>query len=137
MVADVDCYRNLDGYVFAVRDSRLILLTPTKAVIIGCAPAFAGLIRRRFGTPDVSYNSRGYVKRSTEKIKLKSLESGNTKKLKRRDQELWTDGHGSEEALADLGGLLTVTTTRVQDDASGARPSTAASTQPTKEVQGR
>ena len=83
--------------------SRRTLLTTTKAIIIGCAPAFAGLIRRQFGTHDVSYNSRGYVKRSPHDIKMKSLESDNTNKSKRKDQELWTDGHGSEEALADLG----------------------------------
>ncbi|KAF3050155.1 hypothetical protein E8E11_010361 [Didymella keratinophila] len=110
------------------------VIKSSMAVIIGCAPAFTGLIRRRFGTPDVSYNSRGYVKRSTDDIKMKSLESDNTGKAKRRNQELWTDCYGSEEALADLGGLITVTTTRVQGDEMSARMSTATSTRPPKEV---
>ncbi|KAF2621104.1 hypothetical protein BU25DRAFT_253525 [Macroventuria anomochaeta] len=103
-------------------------------VIISCTSAFAGIIRRRFGTPDVSYNSRGYVKRSTDNTKIKSLESGYTSQSKRKDQVLWTDGHGSEEALADLGGLITVTTTKIQHDEPSARPSTTSSAQLPKEI---
>lgn len=86
----------------------------SEAVITSCAPVFASVIRCQFGAPDVSYDSRGYAKRQTDGIMMKVSRSCNTRNSRPRNQELWTDGNGSEEARADLGGLITATTTRVR-----------------------
>ena len=50
---------------------------------------------------------------------MRSVESKKTSNRSRGvNDEIWADGNGSEIALADLGGLIKVTTTRFQDDAS-------------------
>lgn len=97
------------------------------AVIIGCAPAFAGVIRRRFGTPYVSYDSRGYVKRNNKDIELKGLGDKKASRSERKDTKLWNIEEGSQEALADPGGLITVTTTKFPDNEPSTRPSTMSS----------
>ncbi|KAF2704598.1 hypothetical protein K504DRAFT_507071 [Pleomassaria siparia CBS 279.74] len=51
-----------------------------RTVIIGCAPAFAGIIRNHFGTKNaVSYDSRGYVKHSADEIKMQSVGRSSTR----------------------------------------------------------
>ena len=91
--------------------------------MICCAPAFAGIIRRRFSTRDRPYNPGGYVKQSPADINLKRLEKGIDKRSKRKDDTLWTDGHGSQIARADLEGLgsSTLITTKVEDNGLDSR----------------
>ncbi|KAF2114826.1 hypothetical protein BDV96DRAFT_494291 [Lophiotrema nucula] len=98
------------------------VIETSMAVIIGCLPAFAVVIRNRFGTKKGSYDSRGYVKRSTDVIKMKSVGSGSSG-LRTKDDELWPEAHGSQEALAHDAGHITVTTTIHQNDIYAARPS--------------
>jgi hypothetical protein len=124
MAADVDCHRAVDGYTVTLTPPPRNPLMPVPAVIIGCAPPFATIIKNRFGTEGVSYDSRGFVKRSTENIKMKSGGSGSTDRPELKDDVLWTDGHGSEEALALDGGNITVATTIHQNDRPGALPGT-------------
>jgi hypothetical protein len=57
-------------------------------------------------------------------IWMKQLENGMGKRSKRDDTVLWTNGQGSQEALADPGGLITDTTTKVGDNELGSRHST-------------
>lgn len=93
------------------------------AVIIGCAPPFAAIIKSRFGTPDVSYDSRGYIKQSkSEEIKMKSMGSGSTDPRENRGDISWNDAHLSAEVLTHDGGRITVTTTANDDDRSGDVP---------------
>lgn len=98
------------------------------AVIIGCAPAFAAIISSQLRTKNASYNARGYVKQSTDDMKMDTLGSGSVGRRQRKEDTLWADDHGSEDALADEGGLITVVTTVDQED-TPARPSTTASAQ--------
>ncbi|KAF3006903.1 hypothetical protein E8E13_011153 [Curvularia kusanoi] len=100
------------------------IIETSMAVVICCAPAFAGIIRRRFGTPDVSYNSRGYVKRSTEAINIKAMKQDGNKRARRIDEMLWTEDQGSQEALADPGGLIAINATSVDDTELSIGPST-------------
>ncbi|OSS54076.1 hypothetical protein B5807_00083 [Epicoccum nigrum] len=101
------------------------IIETSMAVITSCAPAFAGILQRRFGTRAVSYDSRGFVKRPmNDDIWMKQLENGMGKRSKRDDTVLWTNGQGSQEALADPGGLITDTTTKVGDNELGSRHST-------------
>jgi hypothetical protein len=93
------------------------------AVIIGCAPPFAAIIKGRFGSPDVSYDSRGYVKQSkSEEIKMKSMGSASTDPQENKGGVSWNDAHESEEALPRDGGRITVTTTVNDDDRSASVP---------------
>ncbi|KAF2004706.1 hypothetical protein P154DRAFT_519182 [Amniculicola lignicola CBS 123094] len=86
------------------------VIETSMAVIIGCAPAFASMIRRRFGTPDVSYDSRGYIRRPTVGSKTKSLGSDSTEGKRRNDDLILTDRHGSEDAIMLEDSQATVTT---------------------------
>jgi hypothetical protein len=84
------------------------------AVIIGCAPAFAAIIHKLFGSLAVSYDSRGYVRRPDDEVEMASSdrtaseggEKGGKKsssdgRAKRGGDDLWTtETRGSEEALA-------------------------------------
>lgn len=54
---------------------------------------------------------------------MKHLENGVDKRSKRNGTVLWTDGQGSQEALADPGGLVTDTTAKVEDNGLGSRHS--------------
>ncbi|KAJ4985185.1 hypothetical protein SVAN01_09321 [Stagonosporopsis vannaccii] len=101
------------------------VIETSMAVIIGCAPAFAGIIRRRFGTADVSYDSRGYVKRPSDNVKMKDLASDKASRSKRRATRLWKDKNGSQEALASPEGVVTVTPIKSVDEERHTRHSTA------------
>jgi hypothetical protein len=51
------------------------VLTRSIAILIGCSPAFAILIRKRINGSKPSYNAQGYVKHGTDDTKLKSIVS--------------------------------------------------------------
>ena len=55
---------------------------------------------------------------------MKHLENGMGKRSKRSDTVLWTDGQGSQEALADPGGLITDTTIKVDESELDSKHST-------------
>ncbi|CAO2647391.1 Nn.00g083130.m01.CDS01 [Neocucurbitaria sp. VM-36] len=85
------------------------------AIIIGCSPAFAVLIRKRMNSSKkASYNAQGYLKQGTEdNIKMKSLVSSNG----RGNRDIyWDDTHSSQEELAKNAGRIVVKTTVHQDD---------------------
>jgi hypothetical protein len=90
------------------------------AIIIGCSPAFAVFIRKTINSKKASYNAQGYIKHSTDEIKLKSL-TGPSTRPNRNNETFWNDGHSSQEELAKNDGIM-VTTTFRQD--SEGRPIT-------------
>lgn len=55
---------------------------------------------------------------------MKHLENGMSKRSKRSDTVLWTDGQGSQEALADPGGLITDTSIKVDKNELDSKHST-------------
>ena len=102
-------------YSFSASQARLPLIS-ILAVIIGCCPPFAAIIKSRFGTQDASKDSSSRVQRSTESYKMKSAGSGSTDRPEPKDEVRWADVHGSEEALAMDEERTTVTTTIKEDD---------------------
>lgn len=62
---------------------------------------------------------------------MKALENGMSKRSKRDDTVLWTEGQSSQEALADPGGLIT-DTTKVEDNELSSRYCTTSWTQTAK-----
>jgi hypothetical protein len=55
---------------------------------------------------------------------MKHLENGMSKHSKRNGTALWTDGQGSQEALADPGGLITDNTIKVEENELGSEHGT-------------
>jgi hypothetical protein len=55
---------------------------------------------------------------------MKHLENGISKRSKNDGTVLWTDGQGSQEALADPGGLITDDTIKVEENKLGSEHST-------------
>ena len=84
------------------------VIETSMAVVIGCAPAFAAIIHKRFGQHAVSYDTRGYARQPVEEVKMSSVgegsahgsKSGSSGRPKARDDMLWSSSNGSEEALA-------------------------------------
>ncbi|KAF1843358.1 uncharacterized protein K460DRAFT_143935 [Cucurbitaria berberidis CBS 394.84] len=99
------------------------VIETSMAVIIGCAPAFAAIIRSRFDTQNGSDDANGSAERSTDQIKMQSMGTDRANPSKRKDDLLWNEPHnGSEEALAYDGGPLTGTTMKQQKIRLGRRP---------------
>jgi hypothetical protein len=102
------------------------------AVTIGCAPAFAALIRSRLNTQKPSYNTQGYIRHSTSSMKLHTIGSAASRPKKQREEEeqeeeealgtnafaeaFWNETESSLEELAKNQGRITVTTTVHQHD---------------------
>lgn len=82
MVAGVDCCRDF---------VLLELLKLPQLVIIGCATALADILRRRFSTPDVLYDSRGYVKCSGDDIQMRNLDGERVSQAKHKVARLWNN----------------------------------------------
>ncbi|KAH7396260.1 hypothetical protein BKA66DRAFT_557129 [Pyrenochaeta sp. MPI-SDFR-AT-0127] len=92
------------------------VLECSMAIIIGCSPAFAVLIRKRINTSKKpSYNAQGYIKQGTDEVKLKSLNSSNGR-LKRDDINMYWEEHSSQEELAKNAGQILVKTTVHQEN---------------------
>jgi hypothetical protein len=104
------------GMFSANTRQKYILLTIFTAVIIGCSPAFAILIRNRLNTSKPSYNAQGYAKQGTDDIKMKSIVSSSVRPRRDNREPYWDDAHSSQEELAKHAGRIVVKTTVHQDD---------------------
>lgn len=89
------------------------VLETSMAVIIGCSPAFAVIIRKHFQTRNASSNGREYHTQhsASGNVKLKSM---GTSSGRPKHTSIWDDGHSSQEALAKDGGRVSVTTSSHQ-----------------------
>jgi hypothetical protein len=90
------------------------VIETSMAVIIGCAPAFAAIIHKLFGSLAVSYDSRGYIRRPDDEVEMapsdRTASEGGEKgekssssdgRAKRGGDDLWaTETQGSEDAPA-------------------------------------
>lgn len=102
------------------------VLETSIAVIIGCCPAFAALIRSRRNTKRES--SDGYVKHSAGSlgpktsvgVKLKTIMSSKSRSAK--DGTLCGQSHSSREQLASLSGGITIRTDLHQTESTTALP---------------
>ena len=92
------------------------VLTISLAVIIGCSPAFAILVRKRSNASKPSYNAQGYVKQASDNIRMKSMVSSSIRLQGDNRDALWGDAHSSQEELAKNAGRIVVKTTVHQDD---------------------
>lgn len=134
----LDCGGSFDWYVLSstscFASSSLhftdILLTFNTAVIIGCAPAFAAIIRGRLLTRP-SLDSKGYVKHApSDEVQLGTIGSARSKPKVAVNNDLETetfrDGrHSSQQELAkSMSGIdaheggIVVTTKATQEDAT-------------------
>jgi hypothetical protein len=97
-------------------------------MIIGCAPAFALLIRGRLLTRP-SYDSKGYIKHSaSDDVNLRTIGSSSSrpKAAAGADPEtaaFWSERHGSQEELAKTsklngheGGIVVTTTVHQEEE---------------------
>ena len=90
-------------------------LTHGIAIMIGCSPAFAILIRKRLNTKKASYGAEGYMGQPNDSIKLKSTTSSAARP--KRDKDVyWDDTHSSQEELARNSAHSVVTTVLPLDD---------------------
>ncbi|KAG9201969.1 hypothetical protein G6514_005164 [Epicoccum nigrum] len=89
------------------------VLETSMAVIIGCSPAFAVIIRKHFQTRNASSRDQGYHTASGD-VNMKSMGSA-TRPRRAGNTSIWEDGHSSQEALAKDDGKISVTTTIHQD----------------------
>lgn len=87
------------------------VLETSMAVIIGCSPAFAILIRRHFETHNISYNGQGYRNQpfGLGDVGMHSLPSASTRSRRGSRNTFWDDGHSSQEELAKSDGGILVT----------------------------
>jgi hypothetical protein len=89
------------------------VLETSMAVIIGCSPAFAVIIRKHFQTHNASSRDREHHTAS-EDVNMQSM--GSARRPRRvSNTSMWEDGNSSQEALAKDGGKISVTTTIHQD----------------------
>lgn len=89
----------------------------TPAVIIGCSPAFAILIRNKINsTKKSSYNAQGYIKQGTGDIKMKPIVSSSGRAKRDEIDTYWEDMHSSQEELAKNAGRIMVKTTLQQEN---------------------
>ncbi|KAH8731846.1 hypothetical protein GQ44DRAFT_603720 [Phaeosphaeriaceae sp. PMI808] len=74
----------------------------TIAIIIGCCPAFAVFIRKRFNSSKkASHNANGYVKQpKDEEIKMTSVVSSTSRPKRVNKDPYWNEDHSSQEELA-------------------------------------
>lgn len=81
-----------------------------EAVIIGCSPAFAGIIRRYIDTRNASYSTPGYIQQpvDSEDVRLKSLITTRVLPGRRRSSTSWQDGNSSQEAFARSGDQIAI-----------------------------
>jgi len=118
MAGNVDHHRDFSRYAPSLSQQHPVnWLTSFPAVIIGCCPAFAALVKRTLSSLSASYNSRGYVKgsRGNSIIKMRSRPSRDSKGNQNTDAS-WAQGHGSREGLAQADARVTPTTTSVDQD---------------------
>jgi hypothetical protein len=92
------------------------VLTCSIAILIGCSPAFAILIRKRINGLKPSYNAQGYVKHGTDHIKLKSIVSSSGRTRLDKSDPYWDCNNSSQEELARDARKIIVKTTLTQDD---------------------
>lgn len=92
------------------------VLETSMAVIIGCSPAFAVIIRKHLQTRNAS-NGRGYNTQPSASgdVKMKGMDGSASRQRRVSDIAFWEDGHSSQEALAKDGGGILVTTTVHQE----------------------
>ncbi|KAJ4987861.1 hypothetical protein SVAN01_06591 [Stagonosporopsis vannaccii] len=97
------------------------VLETSIAVIIGCSPAFAVIIRKHLQTRHASRSGRGYNTQPSTSgdVKMKGMSSSAGRQRRVSNGAFWEEGHSSQEALAkDSGGIL-VTTTVHQEGGHG------------------
>jgi len=94
MVAGVDCCKDFYGYV-QTHPRPPQVAKVCHLVIIGCATALADILRRRFGTPDILYDSRGYVKGWDDDIQMMNLDGERVNQAKYKVARLWNNTDGS------------------------------------------
>ncbi|OAL45166.1 hypothetical protein IQ07DRAFT_661946 [Pyrenochaeta sp. DS3sAY3a] len=93
------------------------VLECSMAVIIGCSPAFAILIRNKINsTKKSSYNAQGYIKQGTGDIKMKPIGSSSGRGKRDEIDTYWEDMHSSQEELAKNAGRIMVKTTLQQEN---------------------
>jgi hypothetical protein len=108
------------------QDLRLIFhdlqLTRHIAIIIGCSPAFAVLIRKRLNdSKKRSYGANGYPKHATnEDVKLKNMVSSKVRPKRDNMDAYWDDNNSSQEELAKNAGQSATRATMHHDDDSRA-----------------
>lgn len=89
------------------------VLETSMAVIIGCSPAFAVIIRKAFQTRNESSRDQGHHTVSGD-VNMTSM--GSVRRPRRASNtSIWEDGNSSQEALAKDDGKISVTTTIHQD----------------------
>jgi hypothetical protein len=102
--------------------TRLALWTVTessKAIIIGCCPAFA-VFYRTIHTQAVSYDANGYIRHKMSRpgtnlshpgaIKMNSITIGAGRRKSTRNDKYWDDSRNSQEELAADSKAIMVTT---------------------------
>lgn len=91
------------------------------AVIIGCSPAFAVIIRRYFQTRNASSAARQYNTQQSASgdVKMKSMGGAAGRPRHAGSTSIWDDAHSSQEALAKDDARVSVATTSHQDDERG------------------
>lgn len=117
MVAVVDSVGVLHGYVSPENSQKkMTLLSHLVAIIIGCSPAFASLIRKHINTSKPSYNAQGYLRQGPDDVKMENRASCLGRPNHVYPDIYWQDTHSSQEELAKSVGRIVVKTTLHQDD---------------------
>ncbi|KAH9882528.1 hypothetical protein J1614_000764, partial [Plenodomus biglobosus] len=96
------------------------VLECSMAILIGCSPAFAILIRKRINTQRSPYNAEGYIKQPTDEVKLKDISSSGSGPKPTLNDGYWDDTHSSQEELAGNSHKTLMTTNlRMSDEIVG------------------
>lgn len=101
------------------------VLETSMAVIIGCSPAFAVVIRRAFQTRDAESRDRDGRTHPTADggVKMVNVSGASERHRHASHTSMWGDEHGSQEALAKDGGEVSIATSVDQDSRKLSRSS--------------
>jgi hypothetical protein len=114
----LECSMGKQSLHESLSDLSLIQLP---AIIIGCSPAFAVLIRKRLNdSKKRSYGANGYPKKhlTNEDVKLKAIVSPKARPKRDNMDAYWDDNNSSQEELAKNAGQSATRATMHQDDDS-------------------